>query len=41
MDKDVQYLGRSGVKVINEMRIAYLSGIDSDLMGETVITSDT
>ena len=36
LDKNVLFLGRSGVKVINGLRIGYVSGIDSDLLGETV-----
>jgi hypothetical protein len=41
IDRNVHFLGRSGVKVIQGLRIGYLSGIDSDLLGETVSADTT
>lgn len=35
-DKDVHFLGRSGLKIISGLRVAYLAGIDSDLLGDIV-----
>ncbi len=38
--KDFTFLGRSGIKEINGLRIAYLSGIDIDQITIPTQTSD-
>ena len=39
--QNVTFLGRSGIKVLKGgLRVAYVSGIDSDLLGEEVKTAD-
>ena len=30
------FLGKSGIKIINNLRIAYISGLDSNYLGEEV-----
>lgn len=38
----MNFLGRSGCQEINNLRVAYLSGIDSDFFGNSVVDkSDT
>ena len=34
--KNLIFLGRSGIKVINGLRVAFISGMDSDLLGNEV-----
>ena len=34
--QNVNFLGRSGLKVIKGLRVAYISGIDCDLLGPEV-----
>ena len=36
----MSFLGRSGVKVINGLRVAYISGVDADLLGNEVSKVD-
>jgi glycerol dehydrogenase-like iron-containing ADH family enzyme len=38
--KGLTFLGRSGIKVIHGLRVAFVSGIDSDLLGSEVRASD-
>ena len=38
--KNLTFLGRAGIKKIFGLRIAYISGIDSDVMGSEVWNSD-
>ena len=33
MTREISFLGRSGVKLIKGLRVAYLSGIDFDIIG--------
>ena len=33
-------MGRSGVKLIKGLRVAYVSGVDSDLLGSEVVATD-
>jgi hypothetical protein len=37
--KGLNFLGRSGVKVINGLRVAYVSGIDFDVLGGSSLAS--
>lgn len=39
--RGLNFLGRSGVKVINGLRIAYVSGIDFDVLGGSTLASGT
>jgi hypothetical protein len=39
--KNVNFLGRSGIVEIKGLRVGYISGIDSDLLGETVFKDDS
>ena len=41
ISKDCTFLGRSGVKIIKGMRIAFLSGIDFDVIGGDVVKNDS
>lgn len=34
--KDLRFLGRSGVIDVKGLRLAYISGLDSDLLGEGI-----
>jgi hypothetical protein len=36
----VKWLGRSGIIEIKGIRIAYLSGLDSDLLGDLIHNAD-
>ena len=38
--KNMSFLGRSGVKLIKGLRVAYISGIDADLLGSEVMGVD-
>lgn len=38
--KNFSWLGRSGIKVIDGVRVAFLSGIDSDILGSEIINAD-
>ena len=38
--QNFNWLGRSGIKVINGVRIAYISGIDSDILGQEIVNAD-
>jgi len=38
--KNLTFLGRAGVKTIAGLRVAYISGLDSDVMGSEVWASD-
>jgi hypothetical protein len=42
LDKRLHFMGRSGVKVFPEsgLRVAYISGVDSDLLGTEIFQSD-
>jgi hypothetical protein len=33
LSKGLNFLGRSGVKIIEGLRVAYISGVDFDVMG--------
>ena len=39
LTKGLNFLGRSGVKVINGLRVAYVSGIDFDVLGGSSLAS--
>ena len=38
--KNFNWLGRSGISVINGVRVAFLSGIDSDILGAEIVNAD-
>jgi hypothetical protein len=38
--KNLHFLGRSGLKTIKGLRIAYISGIDADSLGTEVLSAD-
>jgi hypothetical protein len=38
--KNLQFLGRSGIKMICGLRVAFVSGLDSDLLGSEVRACD-
>ena len=38
--KNLIWLGRSGIKTINGVRIAFVSGIDSDILGSEIVNAD-
>ena len=37
---NLNFLGRSGLKIIKGLRVAYVSGIDSDILGTEVWSAD-
>ena len=39
LTKGLNFLGRSGIKVINGLRVAYVSGIDFDVLGGSSLVS--
>ena len=39
--KNLHFLGRSGLKMIKGLRVAYISGIDSDILGTEVWSADS
>lgn len=41
VSRDVRFLGKAGVVEIKGLRVAYLSGIDSDLLGESIYNDKT
>ena len=36
LNPTLEFLGRSGVREFNNLRIAFISGIDSDILGDSV-----
>ena len=39
--KNVSFLGRSGIKILKDgLRVAYISGLDCDMLGAEVINAD-
>jgi hypothetical protein len=38
--KGLTFLGRSGVTVINGLRVAFVSGVDADMLGSEVRLAD-
>jgi hypothetical protein len=38
LTKGLNFLGRSGVKLINGLRVAYISGTDFDVLGGSTLT---
>ena len=38
--KNLSFMGRSGIRVIKGLRIAYLSGVDSDQLGDDIMKAD-
>ena len=38
--QNVNFLGRSGIRNIKGLRVAYVSGVDSDLLGAEVRSAD-
>ena len=38
--KNLSFIGRSGIKVIKGLRVAFISGVDSDLLGSEVMGAD-
>jgi len=41
LGKNIEWLGRSGIRMFGGLRIAYLSGVDSDILGSEVLGSDS
>lgn len=38
--KNVSFLGRSGIRTINGLRVAYVSGVDCDILGTEMKSAD-
>ncbi len=38
--KNFNWLGRSGISIMNGVRVAFLSGIDSDILGAEIVNAD-
>ena len=41
LTKGLHFLGRSGVKLINGLRVAFVSGVDFDILGGSSLASGT
>ena len=40
LGKNIKWLGRAGIVDVKGVRIAYLSGIDSDILGTEIMQAD-
>ena len=38
--QNVNFLGRSGLRIINGLRVAFVSGIDCDMLGAEILNAD-
>lgn len=38
--KNVSFLGRSGIRTINGLKVAYVSGVDCDILGTEMKSAD-
>lgn len=39
--KNIKWLGRAGIVDVRGIRIAYVSGIDSDILGSEIMNADS